>query len=32
MSDVAERVKASIVERLGVENDKVTDTARFIDD
>ena len=32
MSDVAEKVKAIVVEHLGVEADKVTDTARFIDD
>ena len=32
MSDVAERVKGIIVEHLGVEGDKVTDTASFIDD
>ena len=32
MSDVAERVKGIIVEHLGVEKDKVTDTASFIDD
>ncbi len=32
MSDVAEKVKAIVVEHLGVEADKVTDTASFIDD
>ena len=32
MSDIADRVKAIIVEHLGVEDDKVTDTASFIDD
>ena len=32
MSDVAEKVKASVVEHLGVEAEKVTDTASFIDD
>ena len=32
MSDVAERVKAIIVEHLGVGEDKVTNTASFIDD
>ena len=32
MSDVAEKVKAIVVEHLGVESDKVTDTASFIDD
>jgi acyl carrier protein len=32
MSDVAERVKGIIVEHLGVEIDKVTDTSSFIDD
>jgi acyl carrier protein len=32
MSDVAERVKKIVVEHLGVEADKVTDTASFIDD
>ena len=32
MSDVAERVKGIITEHLGVEKDKVTDTASFIDD
>ena len=32
MSDVAERVKGIIVEHLGVDEDKVTETASFIDD
>jgi acyl carrier protein len=32
MSDVADRVKDIIVEHLGSEADKVTDTASFIDD
>jgi len=32
MSDVAERVKKIVIEHLGVEEAKVTDTARFIDD
>jgi acyl carrier protein len=32
MSDVAERVKKIVVEHLGVEADKVTDSASFIDD
>jgi acyl carrier protein len=32
MSDVAEKVKAIVVVHLGVEADKVTDTASFIDD
>ena len=32
MSDVAERVKKIVVEHLGVEADKVTDNASFIDD
>ena len=32
MSDVAEKVKAIVVEHLGVEAGKVTDTASFIDD
>ena len=32
MSDTAERVKAIIVEHLGVDEEKVTDTASFIDD
>ena len=32
MSDTAERVKKIVVEHLGVETDKVTDQASFIDD
>jgi len=32
MSDVAERVKKVVIEHLGVEEDKVTDGASFIDD
>jgi len=32
MSDTAERVKKIVVEHLGVEVDKVTDGASFIDD
>ena len=32
MDDVAERVKKIVVEHLGVEESKVTDTASFIDD
>jgi acyl carrier protein len=32
MSDVADRVKKIVVEHLGVEDNKVTDTASFIDD
>ena len=32
MSDIAERVKKIIVEHLGVEEAKVTETASFIDD
>lgn len=32
MSDVAERVKKIVVEHLGVEEAKVTETASFIDD
>lgn len=32
MSDTAERVRAIIVEHLGVDEEKVTDTASFIDD
>jgi acyl carrier protein len=31
MSNVAERVKNIVVEHLGVEEDKVSDTASFID-
>ncbi len=32
MSDVAERVKKIVVEHLGVEADKVSEGASFIDD
>lgn len=32
MSSVAERVKKIVVEHLGVEAEKVVDTASFIDD
>lgn len=32
MSDIAERVKKIVVEHLGVEADKVTEAAGFIDD
>ena len=32
MSDIAERVKKIVVEHLGVEADKVTEDASFIDD
>ena len=32
MSDVAERVKKIVIERLGVDEAKVTDSASFIDD
>ena len=32
MSDVADRVKKIVIEHLGVEADKVTDNASFIDD
>ena len=32
MSDVGERVKKVVVEHLGVDDDKVTDSASFIDD
>lgn len=32
MSDIAEQVKEIVVEHLGVEPDKVTPTASFIDD
>jgi len=32
MSDIAERVKKIVVENLGVEEDKITDSASFIDD
>ena len=32
MSEIAEKVKKIVVEHLGVDEDKVTDTASFIDD
>ena len=32
MGDIGERVKKIVVEHLGVEADKVTDSASFIDD
>jgi len=32
MSDVAERVKKIVVEHLGVDEAKVTETASFVDD
>ncbi|MGR3782885.1 acyl carrier protein [Albimonas pacifica] len=32
MSDIAERVKKIVVEHLSVEEDKVTESASFIDD
>lgn len=32
MSDIAERVKKIVVEHLGVEEEKVTEGANFIDD
>jgi len=32
MSDVSERVKKIVTEHLGVDEDKVTDNASFIDD
>ena len=32
MSDVAERVKKVVIEHLGVDDDKVTEGASFIDD
>jgi acyl carrier protein len=32
MSDIASRVKKIVVEQLGVEESKVTETASFIDD
>ncbi len=32
MSDIADRVKKIVVEHLGVEEDKVSDGASFIDD
>ncbi len=32
MSDIADKVKKIVVEHLGVDEDKVTDTSSFIDD
>jgi acyl carrier protein len=32
MSDIAERVKKIVVEHLGVDEAKVTETASFVDD
>ena len=32
MSDIGERVKKIVVEHLGVENEKVLDSASFVDD
>lgn len=32
MSDIAERVKKIVIEHLGVEADKVSEAASFIDD
>ena len=32
MSDVADRVKKIVVERLSVEEDKVVEAASFVDD
>jgi acyl carrier protein len=32
MSDIAERVKKIVIEHLGVESEKVTEGANFIDD
>lgn len=32
MSDIGDRVKKIVVEHLGVEEDKVTEAASFIDD
>jgi acyl carrier protein len=32
MSDIADRVKKIVVEHLGVDSDKVTESASFIDD
>jgi acyl carrier protein len=32
MSDISDRVKKIVVEQLGVEADKVTENASFIDD
>ncbi len=32
MSDIAERVKKIVIEHLGVDEAKVTDDAKFVDD
>jgi len=32
MSDISERVKKIVVEHLGVDEEKITDNASFIDD
>lgn len=32
MSDIAKRVKDRVIEHLGVEEDKVTENASFVDD
>jgi acyl carrier protein len=32
MSDIAQRVKKIVVEHLGVEEEKVTESASFVDD
>ena len=32
MTDIAERVKKIVIEQLGVEEAKVTETANFVDD
>jgi len=32
MSDIADKVKKIVIEHLGADEDKVTDTASFIDD
>ena len=32
MSDIADRVKKNVVEHLGVDEDKVVESASFIDD
>lgn len=32
MSDIADRVKKIVIEHLGVDEEKVTDSASFIDD
>jgi len=32
MSDISERVKKIVIEHLGVEADKVTESASFVDD